>query len=88
MKLAYLSLSLLILCSLNGCSGNRDGLILVDGNGVKYKLEHSIGDLYFVHDLSVYPPSNYSKEDIDANDKLNSRNMGINNNNNINGEEN
>lgn len=47
---------LVLALSLAACGvyGDKyDGLIVVDGNGTKYRLKHRIADVYFVEDLTV-----------------------------------
>ena len=70
-KSLCLAVCLTALLAVTGCTGDKyDGLLVVDGDGKIYSLEHSIGDVYFVMDMDKATVTKYTKEVIEANNKL------------------
>ena len=70
-KCLSLAVCLTALLAVTGCTNdNYDGLIVIDGNLKRYSLRHSFGDLYFVNDIDEATVTKYTKEVIEANNKL------------------
>lgn len=70
-KCLSLAVCLAALLAVAGCTGDKhDGLLVVDGNGKIYSLEHSIGDVYFVMDMDKATVIKCTKEVFEANNKL------------------
>ena len=73
-KSLCLAVCLTALLAITGCTNEKyDGLTVFDGNGKYYVLEHSFGDVYFVISLDKSAVAKYSKEVIEANNKLNKK---------------
>ena len=73
MKKLAIALGILTLLSMYGCSDQYDGLKVVDGNGRVLKLQHRIGQVYFVRDVSTLPPAPNAEINKKLNEKMGSK---------------